>query len=699
MEIGNRNCRFAILLFALIFVIYGNTFRVPWQFDDDSAIVNNPNLHFEKPELEALKKSMYRPSGHQDQTGKIYRPVSNITFALNWFFGRSAVPGYHFVNIVIHCTAAVVLYLTIALLFQTPNVKERNPDQVVFISLLSATLWAVNPIQTQAVTYIVQRMTSLSALFYLLGIYFYLRARLSNVVKKRWYFAGACLISWLLALGAKEHTVTLPLSLLLFEEAFFRDGRNDSRRVRWIRLIGAFALVMIIAIGVLLSRDLVTDVLRGYELRSFTLLERLLSEPRVLVFYLSLIFFPAPTRLSIEHDVFPSVSLMQPWTTLPCILLLAILVGAALFQLRRHPLIAAPLLFFFITHLVESTVIPLELVFEHRNYLPSMFLFLPIALGLNRLILQYRQRGVMIFFLLAFCVSLIVGFGSGTFIRNMAWKSHKSLWEDAMRKAPLSSRPPYNLAALYYQPKWMFSTALALYERSLNSPKLHLKGAKVDSLMNMASIYSEIGDYEKAIQLSRKAIEWDFDNDIARQTLISNLLLAGHVQEAEKQADYLLRAHYIHEWPQYLKGLVLLHQQRYADAILYLNNAITLNPDQIGALIAAGIAYSRIGKYGRAAYLYEHAIQAPSEPTSEDVKKKTVAHLGLIDNALASGHLEAATRYTERFFAERSLQKIQEELAQLSAGRILWPLPLKRVSLYIGKFLEERGQQICGAEP
>jgi tetratricopeptide (TPR) repeat protein len=323
-----------------------------------------------------------------------------------------------------------------------------------------------------------------------------------------------------------------------------------------------------------------------------------------------------------------------------------------------------------------------------------MFLFLPIVLGLNRMILQYRQRRFMEFFLLTFCVLLIVGFGSGTFIRNMAWKSHKSLWEDAMRKAPLSSRPPYNLATLYYLPRWRFATALSLYERSLASPNFPRKGAKVDSLINMASIYSEKGDYGKAIQLTRKALEWDFEHYLARKTLILNLLLAGHYQKAEKQADYLLQARYINEWSQFLKGLVLVHQKRYADALLYLNNSVTLKPDLTDALIAGGIAYSRTGNYGKAACLYERAIQVPIEINSEGIRKNSIAHFGLIDNALLAGQLEAAARHTDRFLAERSLPKIEEELARLSAGRALWPLPPKRVARYIGTVLEERGQQI-----
>jgi hypothetical protein len=117
------------------------------------------------------------------------------------------------------------------------------------------------------------------------------------------------------------------------------------------------------------------------------------------------------------------------------------------------------------------------------------------------------------------------------------------------------------------------------------------------------------------------------------------------------------------------------------------------------ALIAGGIAYSNIGKYGKAAYLYERAIQLPFEMTSEEVLKNTIAHFGLIDNALLAGQIDAAARYTERFLAERSISKIKEEISKLSDGRVPWPLPQKRIARYIGTVVEERGQQIRGDVP
>ena len=124
--------------------------------------------------------------------------------------------------------------------------------------------------------------------------------------------------------------------------------------------------------------------LGGYQKRVFTLEQRLLTEPRVIWFYLSLLFYPIPSRLSLVHDFAISQSLLEPVTTLISVLaIVALLLGATVYA-RRWPLIAFCVIFFFLNHLIESTILPLELVFEHRNYIPSMLLFLPLAILLVR---------------------------------------------------------------------------------------------------------------------------------------------------------------------------------------------------------------------------------------------------------------------------------------------------------------------------
>jgi hypothetical protein len=170
----------------------------------------------------------------------------------------------------------------------------------------------------------------------------------------------------------------------------------------------------------------------GFQGRPFSLYERLLSEPRIVLFYLSLIFYPLPGRLSIEHDITLSTSLFNPWTTLPAILFHLILIGFGLSQIKKRPLLALAILFFYLNHVIESTIIPLELIFEHRNYLPSLFLFLPVAAGFKKLLDIYQEKNrVFRSVLLYSSVLIIIIIGAGTYIRNMAWATEKALWEDA----------------------------------------------------------------------------------------------------------------------------------------------------------------------------------------------------------------------------------------------------------------------------
>ena len=133
------------------------------------------------------------------------------------------------------------------------------------------------------------------------------------------------------------------------------------------------------------AAGILTDML----LVPFTMTERLLTEMRVLVYYMSQLFYPVPTRLSIDHDIVISTSLIHPWTTLPAGLFLIALTITGVVVLEKHPLIGFSILFFLINHVIESSIIPLELIFEHRNYLPSFFMFVPVALGLQWLFGRY----------------------------------------------------------------------------------------------------------------------------------------------------------------------------------------------------------------------------------------------------------------------------------------------------------------------
>ena len=360
---------FCILAF-LIILVYSNSFQASWHFDDYENVANNPRVQINDLRPSTLFKTFFAsPEGKQ----KPFRSVVYLSFALNAYVEGKQVFGYHAVNIAIHIVTAFLLFITVLKIFETPKLKKRLNNDALFVALLTATLWAANPIQTQAVTYIVQRMASMAAMFYLLGLYCYIIARLSATPKNRITLFIGCGCSCFLSAMSKENAALMPLSLLLVEFIFFRDLRDPKQRKYFFTLlfVGAFAVV---ALGAMIFGN-PFSFLNGYPNRTFTPLQRLLTETRILVHYLSQIFYPAPTRLSLYHDVIVSRSLLQPWTTLPSLLVTLLFIGLALKWMASRPLLSFAILFFFVNHLIESTVIGLELVFEHRNYLP-LFLYL-----------------------------------------------------------------------------------------------------------------------------------------------------------------------------------------------------------------------------------------------------------------------------------------------------------------------------------
>jgi len=377
-----------VFLFLLILIIYSNTFDAAWHLDDYQNITQNP--HFYK--IKNLNVSTLWASLHSPVSQRISRPVAMLSFAFNWYVGSDHVVGYHIVNLLIHLLTAFFLYLTILNLFKAPNLKDRYQESAGFIALLAAVLWAIHPIQTQAVTYVVQRMACMAAMFYVFGLYCYIKARLESSKKFKIIMFLGCGLSFLLGLGSKENTVTFPIVLGLIEVLFFQD-LND-RQTRRICFRGLIAGGILIFLGgaVMFLNGNPLSLLKESDFRHFTPTQRLMTEPRIVVFYLSQIFYPIISRYSIEHDIAVSTSLLDPWSTLPGIILVLVLIGIGLSQMKKRPILSFTILFFFLNHVIESSFIALELVFEHRNYLPSLFLFLPVAVVIKWLFDYYKKR-------------------------------------------------------------------------------------------------------------------------------------------------------------------------------------------------------------------------------------------------------------------------------------------------------------------
>jgi tetratricopeptide (TPR) repeat protein len=344
------------------------------------------------------------------------------------------------------------------------------------------------------------------------------------------------------------------------------------------------------------------------------------------------------------------------------------LIALGISQIQKRPVIAMAILFFFLNHLVESTVIPLELIFEHRNYLPSMFLFLPIAAGFIRVYdYCWANKQPLIPVLIVLLVFSMVCLGVGTYVRNLAWATEESLWRDAMKKAPQSARPLTNLAwQLAYGPNAkpsQYGEALNLYEKAKALSFQKSKSFSVPIIMNnMAGIYFKRGEHRKAIDLLEDALTISPDYTRGRYDLATILIAGGKWNAAAEHIEYLLSKNNIHDRYLSLKGLVLLHQQKYDIAIQYFRESLQYNPFLKESLMNLGIAYSLKGNYSSAeAYLIRAHQVHP---------KNMIPLMGLIENKVRAADFKMAQKYAGVLCGMYNRAMIKNQLKNLSKDHL-----------------------------
>ena len=358
-----------ISLLIILLAIYSNSFYGEWHFDDYANIVNNPYIQIKSFSWTEIKHCVF--GIFQD---RLMRPLSYLSFALNYKVNGMDVFWFHVVNFIIHYLAAVFLFLFIYNTLKLPLLREKYSLIAYPVALLSTFFWALNPVQVTSITYVVQRMASMMGLFYLMSMYFYLKGRTAQNSISSISFFILSLIAGFAAVLCKENAVMLPVSILLFD-LFLIQGVTKENIKKFSKIL-SLPLLLILIIGLIYTGGF-SNALGGYEIRDFSMMQRLLTEPRVILFYLSLLFYPISSRLTLLYDIEVSRSLLHPWTTIPSILLILFIIGFAFYIVRKRPLISFCIIFYFFNHLIESSVFSLELIYEHRNYLPSMLLFVP----------------------------------------------------------------------------------------------------------------------------------------------------------------------------------------------------------------------------------------------------------------------------------------------------------------------------------
>ena len=602
-----RKIVFSVIALTIMIVsVYSNSFKCSWHFDDMPNIVENPRLHMEKLDWQSLKKAFFSDRNNPHFP---YRPVACLSFAANYYFGKLNVSGYHLVNLAIHLISSIFLFLFVYRTLEYLALTKRWKGDAYFVALLSTVLWAVNPIQTQAVTYIVQRMASMAAMFYIIGIYFYLKGRLAQGTTSRLGFYALCFLSFLLALGSKENAAMLPVSIFLFEVLILQADPWQFLKRHWFAICVVVSITGLIGIGYFLWKTGGPPILTaGYKDRVFTLGQRLLSEPRVIIFYLTLLFYPMPYRLNICHDFPVSTSLLNPPITFLAILAIIGMVIGGILLAKKKPFISLAVLFFLLNHVIESSVFPLELVFEHRNYLPSMFLFVPLAMGIWHLLVMYKNKKFMQATLCAFLVLVLVGLGHSTFMRNFTWKNEISLWIDAVDKSPNIFRPHHNLAKAYSDAGYK-KKAIAEYLAALQKRCSANKDEKYLAYYNLGYHFYMNREYQKAKEYYRKSIElqntfWSSHNNLG--IILAN---EGKFKEALKEFKTATKLTTQSVYPRANLGFLLVNIKKLKEGIRHLEKALQMQPDDIQTMKRLAVAYLKANKPRKAACLFERVLR------------------------------------------------------------------------------------------
>jgi hypothetical protein len=439
---------FFFLAIALVatFLVYRPGLSGPFLFDDGPNIIRNDRLAIHELSPAALKQAAF--SGF---SGPLLRPLSMMSFALNSY--ATGLDPYYFklTNLGIHLVNGLgVFVLTLLLLgfYRKRFEPGLSAAHVQWLSVAVAAAWLLHPFNLTSVLYVVQRMNSLSALFSIWGLALYLWGRTRLYEGRGGWLAmlAALLLFTPLAAFSKENGVLLLLLMLVAEITLFRFQTEQPLARRF--LIGFYTLSVTLPTAIVLGYlAMHTEwLLAGYEIRDFTLSERLMTEARVVWFYIWQILLPSTAQMGLYHDdIAISRGWLQPVSTVLAMAgVLALLVLSYLAR-KAAPIIAFGLLFFLAGHLLESTVFPLEIAHEHRNYLPMygilLVLFFYVLYPLKYInYLRLRQT---------FALLLIGIFAFNTFSRAGKWASPHDLFQAEVEHHPESALANGEMGAIY----------------------------------------------------------------------------------------------------------------------------------------------------------------------------------------------------------------------------------------------------------
>lgn len=382
-----------LLIAILTFLVYSNTFHASFHFDDTPSIVENYTIR----NLNNVPGMLINNRG-----------IATATFAINYAIGGLNVVGYHIVNLAIHITNSILVYFLIFLTLARIESLRGNAKKIAFYTAL---LFAAHPIQTQAVTYVVQRMETLASMFMLIGLLLLIKGAETSKTSARVLLYGAVAVSYWLGFYSKEIAITLPAVLFLYDYCFLSGGGNQKVTARLPLYLVLIAMLAFFATRTLTGLQETPGGSAGFNVQSITAKEYMLTQFNVLIYYITLLFVPINQNLDYDFPVSKGlfeVPLVKEGTVLNIpipppivsLIILMVIIGFAIYLFTHYAsrithhgrLIAFFILWFFIILSPTSSFIPIiDVIFEHRLYLASAGFFLLFSLGFDR-IFEYAGK-------------------------------------------------------------------------------------------------------------------------------------------------------------------------------------------------------------------------------------------------------------------------------------------------------------------
>ncbi len=598
-----------LLVFVAV-AAYSNSFGGPFVYDDDSSITDNPTLRH----LERIWTVLSPPVGSATVSG---RPVLNLSFALNYAWGGLDVRSYHVLNVLIHALAALTLFGLVRRTLQQPALRERFGGGALPLAFSIAAVWLLHPLQTEAVTYSVQRAESLMSLFYLLTLYFFLRSAQSATP---FCWLALSIVACLLGMATKENMVSAPLLVLLFDRAFVAGNFAAAWRQRWRFYFGLAASWILLA-ALLLSTGGNRGGSAGFDVGTSWGAYVLTQFPAI-VRYVRLSLWPHP--LIFDYGTF---WIAHPADILPHACVVAGLLGATLWALRRRPALGF-LGAIFIAVLAPTSLLPgtTQMIVEHRMYLPLAPVVVLVVIGIY--LVSGRPNSVVF-------AALATGLGVLTFVRNADYRSTVGLWRDTVVKRPGNAIAHAGLGSALAA-AGQFSAAI-----TEDRAALKLQPSNVDALSNLGIALTQAGRPAEALMPLETALHLKPDHATAHLNL--GVALDRLKQNAAALAQYEAALRLKPAVPSTLNNLgdALSRAGRHAEGIAHLKEALQLEPEYRDAHLNLAAAFARAGRHPEATAEFDAGLRlGPDRAEAHDHWASVMLAIGHLPEALA--HYETA---------------------------------------------------------